>query len=123
MAFTKRVLLCSIAASAASIASAALYADSPQIDQLQHSTSVHFSSSSFDRPRDVAAVYRSIAFAADQVCGPRALTGFYYTSPGYRACYAHAVAQAIARVNEPQLTAYYQDQLSRGSQSLALDLK
>jgi UrcA family protein len=71
----------------------------------------------------VAALYRRIAYAADQVCGPREMTGFHYTSPGYQSCYAHAVAQAIARVDEPQLTAYYQERVTRDTRNLALDLK
>lgn len=121
MTLTKRMLLCSIAASAASIASAALYAGTPSVDQIQHSTAVHFSSSSFDRPSTVAALYHRIAYAADQVCGPRTLTGSYATTPGYRRCYADAVARAIARVDQPQLTAYYQEQLT--PMGLALDLK
>jgi len=124
MAFTsKRLLLCSLAAPAAFMASAAIFAGSPATGDAQHSTAVHFSSSSFERPRDVAALYQRIAYAADQVCGPRTVTGSYSTSPGYLSCYAHAVAQAIARVNQPQLTAYYQEQLTRGSSSLAIDIK
>ncbi|HEY2590065.1 MAG TPA: UrcA family protein [Steroidobacteraceae bacterium] len=124
MAFTmQRLLLCSVSAAAVSVAAAPIYAGSPQTGELRHSTAVHFSSSSFERPRDVAKLYSRIAYAADQVCGPRALTGFHYTSPGYSSCYAHAVAQAIARVDEPQLTAYYQEQLTRDSRNLALDLK
>lgn len=124
MAFTtKRVLLCSIAASAVSVASTTIFAGSPASGEIRHSTAVQFSSSSFERPRDVAALYHRIAFAADQVCGPRALTGSFSTSPAYRSCYARAVAQAIARVDQPQLTAYYQEQLVQDSRSLALDLR
>ena len=120
---TRQMLLCGIAVSAASVVSVSTYAGSPPSGEIEHSTAVNFSSASFERPRDVAALYRRIAFAADQVCGPRALTGFHYTSPGYLSCYAHAVAQAIARVDQPQLTAYYQEQLTQNSRNLALDLK
>ena len=111
-------------------ASAAVYATDAAVDdahqtttvyapedpgELRHFTAVRFEHVNFHRPREVATLYDRITYAANQVCGPRALTGFYYTSPGYTRCYTKAVSDAVASVNRPELTAYHQERLARSS--------
>src|SRR5579884_1087110 len=90
---------------------------------LLSTTAVSFSDLHFNRDTDVAAAYERITFAARQVCGPRAMTGSYYTSPGYARCYAQAVDQAIARVNSPELTAFHREQLARHPEASRLATK
>jgi UrcA family protein len=107
MALKSTMLLCFAVA-----ASAAVYAESDSTFEMRHSTSVRVEKVNFDRRDEVAALYSRITYAADQVCGPRTLTGSYYTSPGYTSCYHKAVDDAVVRVNRPELTAYYQEQLA-----------
>ena len=88
-------------------ACAAAYADSPRVVGFQHSSVVYFSDLNLNRPRDVARLYGRITLAADKLCGPRSLTGSYYKSADYASCYADTVAQAVARVDQPSLSAYF----------------
>jgi UrcA family protein len=110
MAFKSTMLLCFAAA-----ASTTVYAEPDSAFEMRHSTSVRVEKVNFDRRDEVAALYQRIIYAADQVCGPRTMTGFYYTSPGYIRCYNKAADEAVARVNRPELTAYYQEQLANNS--------
>jgi UrcA family protein len=102
-----------------SMASSALYADSTP-DEIRHSTTVHYADVNLNKTAGVAALYRRITAAASRVCGQRALTGSNYPLPEYTRCYNEAIATAVARVDRPQLTAYYHAQatLSR-SQRIA----
>jgi UrcA family protein len=110
MALKSIVLLCFAAA-----ASTMVYAESDSAFETRHSTSVRVEKVNFTRQGEVAALYQRITYAADQVCGPRTMTGFYYTSPGYIRCYNAAVDEAVARVNRPELAAYHQEQLVNNS--------
>jgi UrcA family protein len=125
MALKARMLLCVTAA----LASATVYAGHAlageatvyapgDLGELHHATTVRFERVNFHRPGDVAALYDRITYAANQVCGPRSLTGSYYTSPGYIRCYTEAVNDAVSRINRPELTSYHQERLA-GSSHLA----
>ena len=92
-----------------SIASSALYADSTP-DEIRHSTAVHYADLNLNKTAGVAALYRRITAAANRVCGQRTLTGSNYPLPEYTRCYNEAIATAVARVDRPQLTAYYHTQ-------------
>ena len=98
-------LLRGAALSAISLVCAVAFADPPPVES--HSSIVRYSGFNLDNPRDVARLYYRITAAADRVCGPRSLTGSYYKTADYDACYADAVAQAVADVDQPSLTAYY----------------
>jgi UrcA family protein len=112
-------LLQGVSVSILSLACAGAYADA----QFQHSSLVRYSDLNLQRPSDVAKLYQRIAVAADQVCGPRSLTGSYSKSSIYASCYDDALAQAVARVNQAPLTLYYQQRMPRGSQELAVASK
>ena len=84
-----------------SLACAGAYADSP------HSKIVHFRDLDLNRPHDVATLYNRITVAADRVCGPRSLTGSNYKTADYESCYADAVAQAVAHIDQASVTSYY----------------
>jgi UrcA family protein len=104
------------------LAATAAYADSATV-QFQDASPVRFSDLNLDRPADVAKLYYRIAAAADRVCGPRSLTGAYSKSSIYQSCYADAVAQAVARVNQAPLTAYYQQRVQSTSRDLSIARK
>jgi UrcA family protein len=106
-------VLGSIAATVLSIASSALYADSAP-DGIRHSTRVHYADLNLNQPVGVAALYHRITRAANRVCGQRTLTGSNYPLPDYTRCYNKAIASAVARVDRPQLSAYYHAQVVRG---------
>lgn len=115
-----RKVLVAVAASLVSFASAVAYADSAPTVQFDHSATVHFTDLNLERSRDVARLYERITQAADKLCGPRSLTGAYYKSAAYANCYADAVGEAVARVNQPSLTSYYRQRLGEQSPRLSL---
>jgi UrcA family protein len=80
------------------------------------SLSVRYADLDLERPADVARLYQRIRGAAENVCGPRLLTGLNVPSPDYRRCFAAAVAQAVARVDRPALSAYHQQRLGLAPQ-------
>jgi UrcA family protein len=94
-------LLAGIAVSFISLACATAYADSP------HILTVHYKDLDLSRPHDVAKLYNRIAVAADRVCGPRSLTGSHYKIADYESCYADAIAQAVAHIDQASVTSYY----------------
>ena len=111
-------VLGSVAATALSIASTALYADSAP-DGTRLSTTVHYADLNLNQPAGVAELYRRITVAANLLCGPRAYTGFYDLVPEFTRCSEKAIAAAVARADRPQLTAYYHAHAARsGSQEI-----
>ena len=108
MAMKSTILLC-----LAAVTSATAYAEPDPISYMQESTAVSVKSVNFNRPNEVAGLYRRIAYAADRVCGPHSVPGFHFDSPKFTRCYDKAVDHAVATVDRPELTAYYQDQLLR----------
>jgi UrcA family protein len=105
-----------------SLACAAAYADSTTVE-FQTASAVRFSDLNLSRPADVARLYERIATAADKLCGPRSLTGSYSKSGIYQSCYEDAVAQAVARVNQARLTAYYRQRVQPTSYDLSIARK
>ena len=105
-------VLGSLAATVLSIASSALYAESP-VDEIRHSTAVHYTDLNLNQPAAVAKLYRRITWAATRVCGQRTLTGINFPLPEYTRCYDEAIASAVARADRAQLTAYYHDHAAR----------
>jgi UrcA family protein len=108
-------LLQGVSLSILSLACAAAYADA----QFQDSSRVRYSDLNLQRQSDVAKLYDRIAVAADQVCGPRSLTGSYSKSSIYTNCYDDALAQAVARVNQAPLTLYYEQRTQHAAHELA----
>ncbi|HTW75146.1 MAG TPA: UrcA family protein [Steroidobacteraceae bacterium] len=94
-----------LAASALLASGAFAATPSLQIDQM----TVDAAGLNLARPADVARLYARIRFAADQVCGPRNITGFYYTRASYTSCVSAAVQQGVAAFNSDTLTSYYQE--------------
>ena len=61
------------------------------------SRSLHVSYHDLDlnRQQDVARLYMRIATSADQLCGPRSLTGIHYKWAEYTSCYNDTVALGL----------------------------
>jgi UrcA family protein len=96
-------------------AEGALFAAGAAADEVR-SLSVRYTDLDLDRPADVARLYQRIRLAAEDVCGPRLLTGSRVPEAGYQHCFADAVAQAVARVDRPALSAYHQQRLGPAAQ-------
>jgi UrcA family protein len=103
-------LLEGAAVSVLSLACGAAYAQSPATVGFERSSPVQYSDLNLNQQRDVAKLYARITFAADQVCGPRSLSGIHYKWADYMSCYNDTVAEAVARVGHPSLSAYFQQQ-------------
>jgi UrcA family protein len=94
-------------------AEAALFASAASAAQPeQQSLTVRYQDLNLGRPADVAKLYHRLELAADNLCGPRLLTGSHLTAEQYQRCFEDAVAQAVARVDRPALNAYHQQQLA-----------
>ena len=100
-------------------AEAALFAADASAADLPHSRIVRYADLNLDRPADVATLYHRIAAAAQDICGPRLLTGSHLPEPGYQLCFEDAVAHAVARVDRPALSAYHQQRLELAPQRAA----
>jgi UrcA family protein len=96
-------------------AEGALFAAGAAADEVR-SLNVRYADLNLDRPADVARLYQRIRLAAEDVCGPRLLTGSHLPAAGYQRCFADAVAQAVARVDRPALSAYHQQRLGPAPQ-------
>ena len=55
----------------------------------------------------VTTLYRRINSAAEDVCGPESIPGSRIVSADYRDCVARAVAEAVAKIDRVELSAYY----------------
>lgn len=58
-------------------------------------------------PQGAAALYRRIKHAAQEVCGPAEQAGSRLPRPGYSECVQRAIADAVAKVDRPELSAYH----------------
>ena len=61
-----------------------------------------------DQPRDMARLFNRISSAADRVCGPRSFGGFPNKTADYESCFSDAIARAVAHIDRPSVTAYFQ---------------
>lgn len=93
-----------------SLACGAAYADSSEAVGFERSSLLHYSDLNLNRPQDVARLYTRIKVAADKLCGPRSLSGIHYKWTDYASCYHDTIAQTVARVDHPSLSAYFRQQ-------------
>ena len=80
------------------------------------SITVHYADLNLDRPGDVARLYHRIAVAGHDVCGAHEPAVALQPSTAWERCVSDAIAQAVARVDRPELSAYHQRQLGRAPQ-------
>jgi len=102
------------AVSVLSLACAAAYADTTS-ELLSRSESVRFNDLNLNQPRDLARLFDRVSSAADRLCGPRSFAGHYNKTADYESCYSDTVAHAVARIDRPSVTAYFQQRSSDGA--------
>lgn len=95
------------AVSVLSLACTAAYADTIPLNR-SHFRVVSYNDLNLDQPRDVARLFNRINSAADKVCGPRSFGGFPNTTADYESCFSDAIARAVAHIDRPSVTAYFQ---------------
>ena len=100
-------MICAALAVLVNAVAAVSLAGTPDTMLSQRSLTVRYGDLSLDRPADVTQLYHRIRIAAENVCGPRELSGSPFELPGYRACFDLAVSNAVATVASPALSAYY----------------
>src|SRR5882757_5647456 len=88
------------------LASAAHCAYADNVNDEHHRMLVHFADLDLAKPAGIAAVYGRLRGAAKRVCAP--LEGKDLRSvAAFQQCVTDAVTQAVAEVNQPNLSAYY----------------
>jgi UrcA family protein len=70
---------------------------------------VSYADLDLSKPAGAQALYKRIRRAARQVCTPRVVISPIHAGPRFRTCYDEAMANAIAQVNRPVLTALYKE--------------
>jgi UrcA family protein len=118
MAITRNVWM-GAAVSIISLVGAVALAEVPPTG-FDHSSTVRFADLDLNRPHDVAKLYSRITLAADKVCGPRSLVEASSKRADYQSCYQDTVAQTIAQIHQPSLSAYYRQQSRAVSGEIAL---
>lgn len=109
MAVAHRLL--GAAVSVLSLACAAAYADTTLLVG-PHSEVVRFNDLNLDQPRGLARLFNRVSSAADRVCGSRSFAGHYNKAADYESCYSDTIAHAVARIDRPSVTAYFQQRSS-----------
>jgi UrcA family protein len=95
------------AVSVLSLACTAAYADTPPPIG-SHLELVRYNDLNLDQPRDVARLFDRVSSAADKVCGTRSFASHYKKIADYEICYKETVASAIAHIDRPLVTTYFQ---------------
>jgi UrcA family protein len=98
------------AVSVLSLAGAAAYADTPPV--IGSHELVRFNDLNLDQPRDVARLFNRVNSAADKVCGTRSFAAHYNKIANYEICFKDTVASAVAHIDRPSVTAYFQQRSS-----------
>jgi UrcA family protein len=81
----------------------------PQVKTMQ----VSFADLDLSKPAGAQTLYKRIKAAARNVCGPADQYTFIVSSYSLRKCIDAAVANAVAQVDRPSLTALHQEATAR----------
>jgi UrcA family protein len=75
---------------------------------------VSFADLDLSKPAGAQTLYKRIKAAARHVCGP--VDNYTYVTPsrGFRECYEKAIADAVAQIDRPSLTALHRE-VTRGA--------
>lgn len=76
-------------------------------------TTVSFADLDLSKAAGAQTLYQRIKVAARRVCGPADRYTYGTPSNGFLKCFDAAVADAVAQVDRPSLTALHQDETSR----------
>ncbi|MGH8236598.1 MAG: UrcA family protein [Steroidobacteraceae bacterium] len=74
---------------------------------------VSFADLDLSKPAGAQTLYKRIQAAARRVCGPADRYTHLTPSKVFRECYETAIADAVAQVDRPSLTALHKEQASR----------
>jgi UrcA family protein len=102
--------------STAMLLACALVASNARADEEVRAETVKFADLNVSSPAGVEALYRRIHSAAKHVCTP---PGGWPSQLGASTCIKASEARAIAKVNLPLLTAYYQSKTGDRTQTIA----
>ncbi len=105
MAIAQKLL--GAAVSVLSLACVAAHADTPPLIG-SHLELVRYNDLNLDQPRDVARLYDRVSSAADKVCGTRSFASHYKKIADYEICYKETVASAVAHIDRPSVTTYFE---------------
>jgi UrcA family protein len=100
------------AVSVLSLACGAAYADTSPPPIGSHLELVRYNDLNLDQPRDVARLFDRVSSAADKVCGTRSFASHYKKIADFEICYKETVASAVAHINRPSVTIYFQQRSS-----------
>lgn len=105
---TKRLTRAGIAAFAVctSLVAYTASAAEPKVKSL----AVSFADLDLSKPAGAQTLYKRIKAAARNVCGPADQYTFVVSSYSFRKCYDKAVADAVAQVDRPSLTALHREE-------------
>jgi UrcA family protein len=102
----------------AALTAGAQVARADMSDGLPLSRKVSYSDLNLASPAGAQALYRRLTAAADVVCAPFEGRGLV-SEHQFKACVGHAIATAVADVNSPLLTSYYQSKVGVPHQQVA----
>jgi UrcA family protein len=85
------------------------YSAEPKVKSL----AVSYADLDLSKPAGAQTLYKRIKKAARSVCGPVDNYTFVTPAKTFRQCYEHAIADAVAQVDRPSLTALHQVETSR----------
>ena len=95
------------------------YADPPQNVP---SVVVHFADLDLSRSEGATVLYQRLRAAAQTVCAPLEDRGLA-RHLSFKACVQTAISTAVAKVDRPALTAYYEAKASRGNATIQIAKK
>jgi UrcA family protein len=108
---TKRLARAGIAAALA--LSTCLIANYAAAEAPTKSVTVSFADLDLSKTAGAQTLYKRIKGAARRVCG----TKDRYTQESWRKCIEDAIANAVAQVDRPSLTALHKEEANRGARS------
>jgi UrcA family protein len=94
----------------------ALFANGVSAEQISvRSVTVSFADLDLSKAAGAQALYKRIKFAARRVCGSQGGYTYLASQSAWRKCYDTAVANAVADVDRPSLTALYKQESNRAA--------
>ena len=83
---------------------------------------VHFGDLDLSRSEGATVLYRRLRSAAETVCAPLDDRGVA-RHMSFKACVQSAISTAVAKVDQPALTAYYEAKANRGNATIQIAQK
>jgi UrcA family protein len=110
--FTSRTQRLTRAGIAALALCTCLVAYSASAEPKLNSQSVSYADLDLSKPAGAQTLYKRIKKAARRVCGP--VDNYTHVTPSrrFRECYEQAIADAVAQVDRPSLTAVHREKTS-----------